>query len=185
MENVYGEDTSQRASGDQTSRYPQQVYNKLHDEVLLFEEGVKSIMNEMDPIKTIIIEKISSFIKQVIPNGEVECYGSHATKLCLHWSDIDLVLKPIMREGGNGRGGASSGSDQYGGRRSTDHGMNTNSLGFNMPTNTRNWLSMLYQELVKTENRGWLQKVEFIENTTVPVIKLAISFHHMSQNANG
>ena len=58
-------------------------------------------MNEMDPIKTIIIEKISNFIKQVIPNSEIEVYGSHATKLCLHWSDIDLVLKPNMRESGN------------------------------------------------------------------------------------
>ena len=46
-----------------SSRYPQQVYNKLHDEIILFEESVKSIMNEMDPIKTIIIEKISNFIR--------------------------------------------------------------------------------------------------------------------------
>ena len=53
----------------------------------------------MDPIKTTIIDKIESFIKQVIPNSEIEVYGSHATKLCLHWSDIDLVLKPMSREG--------------------------------------------------------------------------------------
>ena len=100
MESTYGDDATLKHSEQMYSRYPQQVYNKLHDEILLFEESVKSIMNEMDPIKTIIIEKISSFIKQVIPNGEVEVYGSHATKLCLHWSDIDLVLKPRSLEGG-------------------------------------------------------------------------------------
>ena len=112
-------------------------------------------MEEMEPIKTVIIEKIASFIKQVIPNGDVEVYGSHATKLCLHWSDVDLVLKPVAKEGRN------------------------DNQVFNM-TNTRNWLNILYHELIKSENRGWLQKVDFIENTTVPVIKLACSFQHMS-----
>ncbi len=65
----------------------------------MFEESVKSIMEEMEPIKSVIIEKIQAFIKQVIPSGDVQIYGSHATKLCLYWSDIDLVLKPTMREG--------------------------------------------------------------------------------------
>ena len=65
----------------------------------MFEESVKSIMEEMEPIKTMIINKIKGFIKYVIPTGDVEIYGSHATKLCLYWSDIDLVLKPAMRDG--------------------------------------------------------------------------------------
>ena len=26
-------------------------------------------------------------------------YGSHATGLCLHWSDIDLVVGPKMLDG--------------------------------------------------------------------------------------
>jgi len=63
-------------------------------------------MEEMEPIKKTIIDKIASFIKSVIPNGDVEVYGSHATKLCLHWSDIDLVLKPVSREGGSVNRGA-------------------------------------------------------------------------------
>jgi len=62
--------------------------------------------------------------------------------------------------------------------------LNAQSMGFNMP-NTRNWLNVLYNELLKSENRGWLQKVDFIENTTVPVIKLACSFHHIVPNASG
>lgn len=80
------------------NKYPAQVYNKLHDEIILFGAGVKSIMEEIDPIKHIIIEKLSSLIKNAIPGGEVEVYGSHATKLCLHWSDIDLVLKPQPKQ---------------------------------------------------------------------------------------
>ena len=55
-------------------------------------------MEEIDPIKHIIIQKISSLIKNAIPGGEVEVYGSHATKLCLHWSDVDLVLKPQVKQ---------------------------------------------------------------------------------------
>jgi len=29
-----------------------------------------------------------------VPDADVKVYGSHATKLCLHWSDVDLVLIP-------------------------------------------------------------------------------------------
>lgn len=105
MEKAFGEE-SDSVQFNQQSRYPQQVFNKLHDEVILFDEGVKSIMEEMEPIKKTIIDKIASFIKSVIPNGDVEVYGSHATKLCLHWSDIDLVLKPVSREGGSVNRGA-------------------------------------------------------------------------------
>ena len=120
-------------------------------------------MEEIEPIKKMIIDKISNFIKQVIPNGEVEVYGSHATKLCLHWSDIDLVLKPVSPnkgennsyQGGNSaRGGG--GDQMYSSRSANDGGMlNVNSMGYNV-SNTRNWLNMLYHELIKSENRGWL-----------------------------
>lgn len=71
----------------------------------MFDESVKSIMDEIEPIKKIIIDKISGFIKLVIPNGDVEVYGSHATKLCLHWSDIDLVLKPAPKDAGSSQRG--------------------------------------------------------------------------------
>jgi DNA polymerase sigma len=36
--------------------------------------------------------KITNIIKKAVPNSEVKVYGSHATKLCLPWSDIDLVI---------------------------------------------------------------------------------------------
>jgi DNA polymerase sigma len=30
----------------------------------------------------------------IFPNYRVDVYGSHSTGLCLHWSDIDLVVGP-------------------------------------------------------------------------------------------
>ena len=60
----------------------------------MFTEGVKSIMQEVEPVKNLMIEKISEYIGLKIPGSSVEVYGSHATKLCLHWSDIDLALVP-------------------------------------------------------------------------------------------
>ena len=46
----------------------------------------------MQPLKEQLIERISAVIKKALPNSEVKVYGSHATKLCLPWSDIDLVF---------------------------------------------------------------------------------------------
>ena len=51
-------------------------------------------MGEMHLIKTQIIERVTEVIKANLPYSNVEVYGSHATQLCLHWSDIDLVLVP-------------------------------------------------------------------------------------------
>ena len=91
METMYDFDDTDSTSN---KKFANQVYNKLHDEIILFHAGVKSIMEEIDPIKHIIITKLQNLIQKAVPGGEVEVYGSHATKLCLHWSDIDLVLKP-------------------------------------------------------------------------------------------
>ena len=134
------------------SNAAQKVFNKLHDEIILFNAGVKSIMDEIDPIKHVIIQKLSSLICNAIPNSEVQVYGSHATKLCLHWSDIDLVLKPKERaktpRGTEGIQGAYREVPQ------------------------KNWLQLVYAELKKQDNCKWVKCVDFIEHTTVPVIKM-------------
>ena len=77
------------------------MFNKLHDEILMFTEGVKSIMEEVEPIKNLIIQKVSEFIYSSIPGSSLEVYGSHATKLCLHWSDVDLVFVPPPKYSGS------------------------------------------------------------------------------------
>ena len=68
------------------------VYNKLHEEILQFRDAVKDILMEMQPLKEQLIDNISAVVKKALPNSEVKVYGSHATKLCLPWSDIDLVI---------------------------------------------------------------------------------------------
>jgi len=59
---------------------------------LQFRDAVKDILAEMQPLKEQLIENITAIIKKAVPNSEVKVYGSHATKLCLPWSDIDLVI---------------------------------------------------------------------------------------------
>jgi DNA polymerase sigma len=46
----------------------------------------------MQPLKEYLIENITAVIKKALPYSEVRVYGSHATKLCLPCSDIDLVV---------------------------------------------------------------------------------------------
>ena len=70
------------------------LYKKLHDEILYFRSSVYDILREIQPIKEFLINKITEVIKKVIPGSEVKVYGSHATKLCLPWSDIDIAIVP-------------------------------------------------------------------------------------------
>lgn len=53
------------------------------------------MLREMQTVKDLLIQKIQSTINRVFPNYQVELYGSHATGLCLHWSDIDFVVGPV------------------------------------------------------------------------------------------
>lgn len=55
----------------------------------------------MQSFKEQIIENVTAIIKKAVPLSEVRVYGSHATKLCLPWSDIDLVIITPNRHGEN------------------------------------------------------------------------------------
>jgi DNA polymerase sigma len=67
-------------SEDSTNNFSvNNVFDKLHTEILDFRRSVKSIMNEMHGIKTQIIERVTEVIKTNIPFSNVEVYGSHAT----------------------------------------------------------------------------------------------------------
>jgi DNA polymerase sigma len=59
---------------------------------LLFKQDANAIMKEMHQIKEILILKLTNLVSNLLPNYFVDVYGSHATGLCLHWSDIDLVV---------------------------------------------------------------------------------------------
>ena len=85
-----------------------QVYRKLSTEILQFRQDVKEILAEVHPIKQEIISQISKIISRSIPAVDIDVYGSHATQLCLHWSDIDLVVIPKPLQ--NNSGGFNNGS---------------------------------------------------------------------------
>ena len=68
------------------------IQDILHNEILLFKQDANAILIEMQQVKEILIMKIQQVVKKVFQNYSVEVYGSHATGLCLHWSDIDLVV---------------------------------------------------------------------------------------------
>lgn len=71
-----------------------QVYKKLSAEVIQFRHDVREILGEVHPVKNEIIKQISQIISDNLSKVQVDVYGSHATQLCLHWSDIDLVVTP-------------------------------------------------------------------------------------------
>ena len=70
-------------------------------------------------------------------------YGSHATKLCLPWSDIDLVIITPSRNG--------------------EH-MNI--------YNPKSVLSQINQELRNEISNKWVSQVNYVDNATVPVVKV-------------
>lgn len=76
-----------------------------------------------------------------MPNAEVKVYGSHATKLCLPWSDIDLVIVPPRGEGGMSQ------------HPKNVLGAISRELNFEVPHNT------------------WIKNVNFVEAASVPVVK--------------
>jgi hypothetical protein len=45
-----------------TSPSPQNVYEKLHTEIKQFKSGISKIMKEMQPVKNLIIQKITELI---------------------------------------------------------------------------------------------------------------------------
>lgn len=95
-------------------------------------------------------------MEKSIPNAGIEIYGSHATKLCLQWSDIDIALIPPSKGGlkqssdvflnsdssqGGGRGGYQN--QQYGSQR----------------YQTEDWLDRVADELKRDEHRAWLKEI--------------------------
>lgn len=72
--------------------HKQQIHEKLHQEIIDFNQGVDEVNNEMKEIKEKLIEKITDIVHSFYPDFEVQIFGSYCTGLSLHWSDIDLVV---------------------------------------------------------------------------------------------
>ncbi|KAL4510168.1 hypothetical protein ABPG72_010361 [Tetrahymena utriculariae] len=64
----------------------------LNEEIRKFEREVNEYNKRMEPTFDELIKKVEDIIKQQYPNIKLTKYGSYATKLCLPWSDIDIVV---------------------------------------------------------------------------------------------
>ncbi len=81
-------------------------------------------------------------IKKAIPHSDVKVYGSHATKLCLPWSDIDLVIIPPKND-------------------------------IMSHYNAKSVLAQIDRELRSEVQNAWVRTVNYVENASVPVIKIS------------
>ena len=93
-------------------------------------------------------------VKSVIGNYGVNVYGSHATGLCLHWSDIDLVVGPKNVDG-------------------TDEPMSNNITI--VESMIKDALRRISDQLRQEIANGWITHVSYIEQASVPVVKLQCS----------
>lgn len=69
------------------------LYEKLHEEILDFRQGVVEVQEELRPLQEKIIQKVLGIVQKIQPGSDISIYGSHETKLCLPWSDIDISVK--------------------------------------------------------------------------------------------
>ena len=81
--------------------------------------------------------------KDSIPDYSVNLYGSHATNLCLPWSDLDVVL--------------------------IKKGNHENINNINLEDDNSKFLSKLYEYI---RNEPWVKECKLIGKASVPIIKL-------------
>ena len=68
------------------------LINSLTRDLLDYQVFVSMIIEKNHHIFDILIENLKQATKETLPDYEVHLYGSHATNLCLPWSDLDVVL---------------------------------------------------------------------------------------------
>ena len=98
---------------------------------------------------------MQTMVEKELSNYHVDVYGSHATGLCLHWSDIDLVVKPNDEK-----------DNQYSTLQDST-----------IKENLRRISECLLRECWKGEDgkKQWVTSVKYIDQATVPVIKVECS----------
>jgi non-canonical poly(A) RNA polymerase PAPD5/7 len=68
------------------------MLDSLSSDLLDFENFVKMRIEKEKDIYDTLIKNVQISVDNSINNYEVNLYGSHATNLCLPWSDLDVVL---------------------------------------------------------------------------------------------
>lgn len=115
----------------------------------------------MQQMKATLISKLAQIVKQIFPNYIVDVYGSHATGLCLHWSDIDLVVGP--------QSNPDNEKEQ----------ININLQDAKIKDALRRVSDCLRAEMAN----HWITHVHYIDQATVPVVKVQCSLSALMDNA--
>ena len=68
------------------------VINCLSKDLIEFELYVSEHIKKSTNLYEELIKNVKNVVNECAPEYEVNLYGSHATNLCLPWSDLDLVL---------------------------------------------------------------------------------------------
>ena len=116
----------------------------LSSDIADFEVFVKLRIEKEKDIYETLIKNVQNSVEKSIPDYEVNLYGSHATNLCLPWSDLDVVL--IKKS------------------QNSDNGNNINLENDNLV-----YLSKLYEYV---RNEPWVKECKLIGKASVPIIKL-------------
>ena len=95
-------------------------------------------------------------------NYFVDVYGSHATGLCLHWSDIDLVVGPRANSDGE-----------------KEQPINATMQDARIKDALRRIADCLRGEMANQ----WITHVHYIDQATVPVVKIQCSLSALMASA--
>lgn len=68
------------------------IYKCLNKDILDFQDYTKEQIKMIKPSQEKLINLLQECVNQTIPDYEIKLFGSHATNLCLNWSDLDVVL---------------------------------------------------------------------------------------------
>ena len=115
----------------------------LSSDLTDFEAFVKLRIEKEKDIYDTLIKNVQISVDKSIPDYVVNLYGSHATNLCLPWSDLDVVL--IKKE----------------------NLKNINNI--NIEDDNSKYLSQLYEYI---RNEPWVKECKLIGKASVPIIKL-------------
>ena len=77
------------------------VINCLSKDISEFEKFVSAHIKSSSNIHQELLNNVEKVVNECIPDYGVHLYGSHATNLCLPWSDLDIVLIPKVTESNN------------------------------------------------------------------------------------
>ena len=115
----------------------------LSSDLTDFEIYVKQRTEKEKNIYDALIKNVTNSVNKALPYYEVNLYGSHATNLCLPWSDLDVVL--IKRLNGN------------------------NISSIQTTFDNSSLLSKLFENI---RNEPWVKDCKLISKASVPIIKL-------------